>query len=197
MKSGIIAALTCSLLVLSAPAVAQDGGKIVGKILAEKKTTSLPSGTLFWRVENFATVAEAQAAAGPTGLVGEASGKVWLFTLGPSGKTSSGGTKVAEIGPLPQVTASEYLLQVRQLTGVPGSMSIVHTHPGSEAVYVISGEQTHKTPHRVHRLSPGQSMAGHGADTPMQSTSSGKTDLDTLVIFVLDASRPFSSPAKF
>src|SRR5215212_7909801 len=43
------------------------------------------------------------ASAGPTGLVVETGGKVWLFTLGPAGNASSGGTKVAEIGPLAKV----------------------------------------------------------------------------------------------
>jgi hypothetical protein len=38
---------------------------------------------------------------------------------------------------------------------------------------------------------------GHGADTPMEVSSAGTTDLDQLVMFVVDASRPFSSPAKF
>ena len=198
MRFGIIAAVTCGLLALSVPAVAQEGGgKIVGKILAQKKMAKLPAGPLFWRIETFGTVADANAAAGPTGLVGEASGKAWLFTLSPKGQASKGGSKVAEIGPLAEVTASEYLLEVRQLGGAPGAMSIVHTHPGPEAVYVIAGEQTHKTPHGVNRLGPGQSLAGHGANTPMQSTSSGKTDLNTLVMFVLDASKPFASPAKF
>jgi hypothetical protein len=40
-------------------------------------------------------------------------------------------------------------------------------------------------------------MTGHGADTPMEASSAGTTDLDELPIFVVDADRPFSSPAKF
>ena len=37
---------------------------LVIKPLAEKKVTDLPPGALFWRIENFATLAQAQAAAG-------------------------------------------------------------------------------------------------------------------------------------
>ncbi|WP_281408111.1 hypothetical protein [Rhizobium sp. P32RR-XVIII] len=39
-------------------------------------------------------------------------------------------------------------------------------------------------------------MIGHGADTPMEVFSAGTTDLDQMAIFVVDANRPFSSPAK-
>ena len=45
----------------------------------------LPAGPLFWRVESFATLAQAQAAAGPMSLAAESNGKAWLFTLGPAG----------------------------------------------------------------------------------------------------------------
>jgi hypothetical protein len=43
----------------------------------------------------------------------------------------------------------------------------------------------------------GQSMNGQAADTPMEVFSAGKTDLDQLVMFVVDPAKPFSSPAKF
>jgi len=176
-------------------AMAQQG--LVIKTLAEKKVAALPAGPLFWRIENFATLTQARAAAGPMGLAAEAGGKVWLFTLGSAGGSSPGGTKVAEFGPLPPVVATEYLLRINETTGVPSSMTPVHTHPGPEAFYVLAGEQTQRTPRGATRLGVGQYMAGHGADTPMQVSSSGSTDLHMLVMFVLDATKPFSSPAKF
>ena len=181
---------------LSSAAVAQQA--LVVKPLVEKRVSELPSGPLFWRIENFPTVAEAQAATRPTSLVAEAAGKVWLFTLAPTGSaTSAGGTKVAEIGPVPEVRATEYLLRINEASGPPGSITPVHTHPGSEAFYVLAGETSQNTPHGVSRVGAGQTMAGHGADTPMQVSSSGSTDLHSLVMFVVDATRPFSSPAKF
>jgi hypothetical protein len=64
--------------------------------VAEKKVQQLPPGPLFWRIDNFPTLAQAQAAAGPTGLAAEVAGEVWLFTLGPKGGSSPGGSKVAE-----------------------------------------------------------------------------------------------------
>jgi len=188
---------------LSAPAaMAQPGvlgvassGTLVIKPLAEKKVAELPAGPLFWRVESFATLAQAQAAAGPMGLVAESNGKVWLFTLGSAGGSSAGGAKILEVGPITPVAAPQYLLRVNEASGPPGSVTPVHHHPGSEAAYVLAGEQTFRTPHGVMRIGAGKAEAGHGADTPMQVSSSGSVDLKALVMFVLDATKPFSSPA--
>jgi quercetin dioxygenase-like cupin family protein len=169
---------------------------LVVKPLAEKKLARVPAGPLFWRIETFTTRAEAERVAQDTSLVAESAGKVWLFTLGAAGAaTSPGGTKVAEVGPLPPVVATQYLLRINQATGPPGSRTSVHTHPGSEAFYVLSGEQSIQAPHGVLRVVTGRSETGHGADVPMQVSSSGSTDLHALVMFVVDATRPFSSPA--
>src|SRR5918994_7283736 len=109
------------------------------KTVAEKKIKELPSEPLYWTIENYPTLAEAQAAAGPTSLAAEVAGKVWLFTLGPKGSSTSGGSKVVEIGPVPPVTASEYLLRVNNGSGPPGAKTPVHTHQASEAFYVLAG----------------------------------------------------------
>ena len=52
-------------------------------------------------------------------LAAEIAGKVWLFTLGPKGGATPGGSKVAEIGPVPPITAHEYLLRVNHGYGPP------------------------------------------------------------------------------
>jgi len=129
--------------------------------------------------------------------VTESAGKVWLFTLGPAGGSTPGGSKVAELGPVPRVSASNYLLRINEATGAPGSITSVHTHPGSEAFYVLAGEQSIRGPHGTMKVKVGQAETGHGADMPMQVSSSGSTDLHALVMFVVDATRPFSSPAVF
>jgi quercetin dioxygenase-like cupin family protein len=170
--------------------------KFVIKNLAEKKIAELPAGSLYWRIENFPSVAHAKAAAAPTALVAESGGKVWLFTLGPAGGSTAGGTKVAEVGPIPRVGAPQYLLRINEASGPPGSVTPQHTHPGSEAFYVLAGEQTIRTPQGVLRVKAGQPETGRGADNPMQVSSTGSTDLHSLVMFVVDATRPFSSPAK-
>ena len=163
--------------------------------LAEKKVAQLPSGPWFWRIENFPTLAQATAAAGPTALAAQAAGKAWLFTLGPPGGSSPGGSKVAEVGPVPSISAPEYLLRVNRAGGPPGVKTPVHVHPGSETFYVLTGQLTQKTPDGTHRVSAGQSMLGHPPETPMQVSNSGSGELTALVMFVADATKPFSSPA--
>ena len=204
MTVGVRVAVALVVLVaLWAPAAtAQPGsvgtagaGTLVVKALTEKKVDALPPGPLFWRVENFPTLAQAQAAAGPMSLAAESNGKAWLFTLGGANGASAGGAKVVEIGPIPAVSATQYLLRVNEASGPPGSITPVHSHPGSEAVYVLVGEESFKTPHGMTRVRAGEAAAGHGADVPMQASNSGSTDLRALVMFVVDATKPFSKPA--
>jgi quercetin dioxygenase-like cupin family protein len=171
-------------------------GPLVIKPLAQRKVAELPPGTLFWRIENFESPAKAQAAAGSWSLVAETAGKTWLFTLGAAGGSTPGGTKVAEVGPIPRVVGREYLLRINEASGPPGSVTPVHSHPGSEAFFVLTGEQSIRGPDGEMRVAAGQAAAGRGADIPMQVSSSGSTDLHALVMFVVDATRPFSSPAS-
>lgn len=198
--TGIPLALALSLLAIepaAVPATATAQGKLVVEPVTETKLRQLPPGPLYWRIDNFDTLAAAKAAAGPTALAAEIAGKVWLFTLGPKGGSSVGGSKVAEIGPIPPLTAPEYLLRINRATGPPGARTAVHSHPGSEAFYVLAGRMSQRTPHGMMHVDAGQSVPGHRADTPMEVSSSGTADLDQLVMFVVDATRPFSSPAKF
>jgi len=64
-----------------------------------------------------------------------------------------------------------------------------------ETFYVLSGELAQKMPDGVKHVAAGQPMLGHAPDTPMQVSSSGTSDLSALVMFVTDATKPFSSPA--
>jgi quercetin dioxygenase-like cupin family protein len=109
---------------------------------------------------------------------------------------SAGGTKVAEVGPLPAVKATNYLLQVNEASGPPSAITPQHSHPGSETFYVLNGETTSRTPDGTMHISAGHAEVGHVAGTPMQVSSSGTTDLLSLVMFLVDADQPFSTPAK-
>lgn len=184
---------TSVALLTSSPILAQQ---FEIKSIAEKKISQLPPGQLYWRIDSFPTLAQAQAAAGPTALAAEAAGKVWLFTLGPRGQSSAGGTQVAEVGPVPTISAREYLLRINIAGGPPGVKTPVHTHPGSETFYVLTGELSQKTPHGVSHVAAGRTMPGHGPGMPMEVSSSGTNNLTALVMFVTDAAQPFSSPAK-
>ena len=170
--------------------------KFVIDPIVEKKVKQLPTGPLFWRVDTFATLKDAQAAAGSTSLAAEISGKVWLFTLGPKGAASSGGKLVAEVGPIPPISAPEYLLRINHAGGPPGAETALHSHPGSESFYVLQGRLGQRTPHGTAYAEAGHEMVGHGPDTPMAVFSAGPGELEQFVMFVVDATKPFSSPAK-
>jgi quercetin dioxygenase-like cupin family protein len=191
--------VTCTLLasvsLLSSLAIAQQGQFHVNP-LVERKVTELPAGELFWHVNAFDSVDQAEQAAGPLGLVAEFDGKAWLFTLGHADEAPEAGEQVATIGPLPAVTATEYLLRVNEAGGPQGSATAPHTHPGSESFYVIAGELSQKTPSGVMHLGAGESMVGHGGGEPMIVSNSGTGELKELALFVVDADKPFSSPAK-
>ncbi len=182
-------------LLLAATAVAAPPALVI-KPLAERKVAALPAGTLYWRIENYPSLEAAKAAASPWSLAVESAGKAWLFTLGGAGGATPAGARVAEVGPIPRIAASEYLLRINEATGAPGSVTPIHAHPGSEAFYVLRGEQSIRGPKGTLRLAAGAAEAGSGSDVAMQVSSTGDTDLHALVMFVVDAGRPFSSPSQ-
>jgi hypothetical protein len=195
LVGAVLGAAFAFACMLSTSAIAQQG-QFVAKPLVEKKVNELPNGELYWRIDTFASRGLAEQVAGPFSLVAETLGKTWMFTLDRAGENAPGGTKIAEIGPIARISAKEYLLRVNEAGGPEGSATAVHTHPGSEAFYVISGELTQKTPHGITKAATGQGVVGHGADTPMVVSNSGSGDLREFALFVVDASRPFNSPAK-
>jgi hypothetical protein len=176
--------------------------------IAEMKIKQLPKGPLYWRIENFPTLDQAKAAAGEyrwnpntvtydgwPSLTAEAADRVWLFTLGPQGAATPGGAKLAEIGPVPTISAPEYLLRVNYRSGPPGAKTPVHSHSGSEAVYVVDGKLGQRTPDGISYVEAGHTMNGHMAGMPMEVFNGGTTDLTALIMFVVDATKPFSVPA--
>ena len=200
----------CVMGLLLPPAAWAADVKYVVKPVAEMKVKQLPKGPLYWRVENFPTLDQAKAAAGQyrwnpdtvtydgsPSLTAEIAGKVWLFTLGAQGGSTPGGTKVAEIGPVPPLSAPEYLLRVNYGSGPPGAKTPVHSHFGSEAFYVINGKLGQRTPSGISYAEAGHTMNGHTAGMTMQVFNAGTTDLDALIMFVADGTKPFSTPAKF
>jgi hypothetical protein len=192
-------------LLLSPSKAAGREVRYIVKPIAEMKVKQLPKGPLYWRIENFPTLERANTAAGEyrwnpdtvsyeglPSLSAEAAGKVWLFTLGPQGGATPGGTKAAEIGPVPPFSASEYLLRVSLGSGPLEAKTPVHSHPGSESFYVIAGKLGQRTPNGVSYVEAGHTMKGRTGGMPMQVFNGGTTELTALMMFVVDASRPFS-----
>ena len=209
-RRAVALALSLSAIALLSPMPSAAQAVYVVKPVAQKKVKQLPPGPLFWRVESFPTLEDARAAVGPDGwnpasvryettmsLIAEVDGKVYVVTLGPKGASTPGGSKLAEVGPVPTITAPEYLLRLNHGSGPPGARTPMHSHPGSESFYVIAGRLGQKTPHGIAHVEAGKTMNGHTAGMSMQVFNSGTTDLSALIMFVVDATKPFSVPAKF
>ncbi|HWA01542.1 MAG TPA: hypothetical protein VG841_14640 [Caulobacterales bacterium] len=196
-RSLALLALAALLGCASAPAELPASPDFVVEKVAERTLDALPEGPLYWRVEAFSSLEKAQAAASDASLAAAVSGRFWLVTLGAQGDATPGGERVAEIGPVPRVSARRYMLRINHAHAPPGAATSVHTHPGSEAFYVLSGQLSQRTPHGIARVNAGQAMNGHAPGIVMQLQSTGRESLDQLVLFVLDADRPFSSPAQF
>ena len=174
---------------------AQSQGKFVVEKIAEQSLAALPDGDLYWTAETFPTLEEAESAAGETNLAVAVDGTAWLLTLGPEDDKGHGGKVVASIGPIERFDAPEYMLRINTSHAPPGSETSTHSHPGSEAMYVLSGEVTVRWPGRSDVLEKGGSQAGQPPHTPMVATSTGEEDLVELIMFVVDANEPFASPA--
>jgi quercetin dioxygenase-like cupin family protein len=82
-------------------------------------------------------------------------------------------------------------------SAAPGAETPVHSHFGSEAFYVIAGRLGQRTPHGVAYVETGHTMNGAMAGTPMEVFNAGTTDLSALIMFVVDADKPFSGPTTF
>jgi hypothetical protein len=165
--------------------------------IATRTVERLPEGALYWRIESYPNLAAAEAAAGRLSLAADASGRSWLFTLGAQGERTAGATFVAELGPVPRFEARRYTLRINRAHAPVGRATGVHAHPGSEAFYVLSGQLTQRTTHGIARAEAGETMNGHAPGMVMQLQSTGSEPLDQLVLFVVDADLPFSSPASF
>jgi quercetin dioxygenase-like cupin family protein len=194
--SGAIIALAASAALMAAlPIAAVADAKFTVSPLAEMRVAELPPDPLYWHVRSFPSLEEAKAAAGSEtpSLTAEFDDRAWLFTL-RSG-TDTNAAEVVQIGPVPRVTADEYLLRINSAVAPPGTKTSVHSHPGSEAFYVLSGQVSQRTPSGTHVLDVGETMPGE-PDVAMEVSSSGNEELRQLIMFVVDANRPFSTPSS-
>lgn len=196
MKKRYLAPILVFMLVVL-PTVGAAQEAVTSTPLGETTVTQLPSESLVWRLETFSDTAAAESSMGDMSLVVESGGQVILATLGPAGGSSEGGTLLAEIGPLTAPSASEYLLRVVELSGAAGSQTPVHSHPGAEVYYVLTGELTARSATSENSAIAGQGFVGPEAGHAMQVVSTGSENLLALALFVVDASQPFSSPADF
>jgi hypothetical protein len=128
--------------------------------VAHVELKARPAGPLYWNVYDFSTAEAARRAKGVNGTVVSAFGRNWLFDIGGRGRPAAGGRHLAEVGPLPGVTAADALsAEYLKSTFTPGMTAPVHVHSGPEAFYAISGATCLETPDGVQvARGPGHSL---------------------------------------
>jgi quercetin dioxygenase-like cupin family protein len=167
--------------------VSERSGDLGCWIVAQEPLDRLPQGPLFWHLNTYPSLTTAQAAKGPRGTVVEAFEKIWLFTIAEAGWRPESGERVAEIGPLvPIDPAIKYTALYMEATFTPGMESGVHTHPGPEAWYTLSGEVCLETPAGKVVGRAGESTVIPGGP-PMRLTITGTEIRRSLVLVLHDA----------
>lgn len=191
-KTAVAVAVLAALA--TSPVLAQSQGKFIVTKMAEMNVDVLPDGELYWHVENFGSLDEANAASGDYSLTAEFEDKTWLFTLADRNAAGMGGTPVASIGPVPRIDSDGFLLRINNAVAPVGAKTSIHTHPGPEAFLILTGQLTQHTPYGMHVLNAGGTMPGV-PDQAMEIHSTGNEELRELIMFVVDPSRPFSDAA--
>lgn len=182
---------SCQLALAQSTVLPAGGGAPTA--IAEKIVDALPQGPLYWSVKSFPSLEQAQKAVDAYSLAAESDGRAWLFKLGPKKDIADG----VEAGPITPPQASRFLLRVSESITSPGRVTPVHTHPGSEAFYVLKGEVEYKTTLQTYKVTAGNASAGPPPNTVMQATTTGTENAHNLIMFVLDAAKPPQASATF
>ena len=114
--------------------------------------------SVYWQLREFSSRRAADAAKSATGIVEEEDGRVWLSEFGAPDTAPRGGHSIAVIGPLQLAPAAAYTAVLSYAVMRPGDKSRVHTHPGPEGWYVLTGEQCLDTPDGPIRAQAGGAM---------------------------------------
>lgn len=176
--------------------VSERAGRTYGCFIMAVQPVGPLDGAVFWHLETFTTRAAAEKAKGSRGTVLESLGKVWLLTIADKGWRSPGGTRVAQIGPLPTATGAIYTAQYMEAVFQPGMKSQVHRHSGPEAWYTVSGETCLETPQGTMVGRAGGSHVIVPEGPPMELTATGTEVRRALVLILHDSAKPPTSPAS-
>ena len=164
-------------------------------LLATQNLSSLPSVPLFWHLYTYPTMESAPKGDAMNTVV-EAHGKVWLFRIAPADWKPSSGERVAVIGPLVLPPAKEfiarYMMDVAPPPPAGPGPTPVHRHPGTEAWYVVAGQQCMQTPGKTVTIRAGESAFVPGG-VPMTLAIGGNETRRSLVLVLHDASAPWAT----
>ena len=151
-------------------------------LLSEMRATDLPS-QVYWHVVEFPSLldAEAEAVRHHWSKAVSAHDKIWLYVMGPRNEPVSGGVRRAIIGPLNIPKVGTVSIRFLTSTFPAGMRTRVHSHPGSEAFFVLEGEQCVETPTDRHRIAAGQSYIVQSG-LHMQAAAKGRKSLVALIL---------------
>lgn len=165
-------------------------GEMGCTIIERKLLPSDLAQPLFWHIDRFDSLERARAAVGPASIAFEAAGAAWLMTVEATTSDHHGGRHVAEAGPLPLPKAARYSMLAQSAVFGPGMYSLVHHHPGVEAVYVLEGEACFETQARGFTVRKGETLVVP-ANTMMRAVVPAATPRrHVLAVIVHDAAQP-------
>jgi hypothetical protein len=163
-------------------------------ILVAQPVGKLEQAQVFWHLDIYPTLSEANKARGPRGTVVEALGKVWLLTIEKAGwRPMLKGEHIAEIGPLPVTAGESYSAVFMESVSIPGTTSTIHIHPGPEAWYTLAGETCLETPDGKAVGRAGGPPVIVPGGSPMQLTVSGAEQRRALTLILHESSKPPSA----
>ena len=174
--------------------VSERTGEVGCWITAHAMLAELPRAPVFWHLDTYSTLAEAEGAKGQRGAVLESLGKVWLLTIEVAGWRPLGGERVAEIGPLPVSSNARYAAQYMEAIFTPGMTAPAHRHSGPEAWYTLTGETCLETPAGKLVGRAGGSHVIVPGGPPMHLTATGTETRRALVLILHDSTQPPTIP---
>jgi hypothetical protein len=161
-------------------------------LLAHLQLGSLGGAPVYWTLDSDP---DSDALAAPPdasvhGVVVQAFGKTWRFTVGPLQPGSRTGKHLGVVGPIPVDRTLSYDAEFLMSTFSPGMSAPIHLHSGPEAFYAVSGETCLETPDGVQvGRHLGNSMVVRGGP-PMLLMALGHQPRQGFALILHDAARP-------
>jgi len=150
-----------------------------------------PNTPLYWHLDVFPNRPAADAARQGRGVVTEAHGRVWLFTIAEEEFRPGSGERIARVGPLPVTPGRTYAAHYLEGVVPPGARTPVHRHPGPEAWYVLEGTQCLETPDGFNIVRAGESLVVPEGP-PMLLIGVGPAARRSLALVLHDAAKPWT-----